>query len=103
MKQLNNDPEFIRKRDAGRNTPEAEARYRAAIYNPERLAKLSKAASKAVEILDPDTMEVVAEYSSARNAGIETGYNEINIGQACNGKYYKTGHIFHGYYWRYKQ
>lgn len=43
--------------------------------------------------------EKVAEYPSTREAERQTGYDNTNIGRACNGKL-KT---YQNYYWRYKE
>ena len=50
---------------------------------------------KPVVQLDPETMEILAEFSCAREAERKTGVSHKHIGDVCNGKRKTTG----GYKW----
>lgn len=68
---------------------------------PQEHLELHKAIT--VEMCNPDTMEVIQTFPSAREAERITGFSHQNICLACNGQYYSKGHIYKNFYWRYKQ
>lgn len=55
--------------------------------------------SKAVQALNPKTLEVVMEFPSAMEAERQFGFNQSNVAKCCNGKR-KTAY---GYIWRFKE
>ena len=71
----------------------------------ERKAKISAAEknhpnmSKAVQALDPKTLEVVMEFPSTREAERQFGFNHSAVSQCCRGKL----NIYKGLIWRYAE
>ena len=55
--------------------------------------------NKPVVQIDPNTNEVVNTYCSAREASRQTGFNQGNISQCCNGKRKTTG----GFIWKFAE
>lgn len=61
------------------------------------IKKSAKARSKAIEMIDAVTNEVIKQFESIASAGRETGINPANITSVCNGQRNKAG----GYKWRF--
>ena len=55
--------------------------------------------NKPVVQIDPNTNKVVNTYCSAREASRQTGFNQGNISQCCNGKRKTTG----GFIWKFAE
>ena len=55
--------------------------------------------NKTVVQINPNTNEVVNTYCSAREASRQTGFNQGNISQCCNGKRKTTG----GFIWKFAE
>lgn len=62
------------------------------------IKKNTQALQKAVEMLDPNTNDVIQEFASISEAGRKMKINHSNIGTVCKGIRPKAG----GYKWRYK-
>ena len=76
------------------------ARMAAALKTNEKAkiarAKVAAALSKAVQALDPATMEVVMEFPSTREAQRQ-GFDHGAVGKCCNGKW----KLYKGFIWRF--
>lgn len=68
--------------------------------SPQEHQELHKAIP--VEMCNPDTLEVIQTFPSAKEAERITGFDNGNICKACRGQYYSKGHIYKDFYWRYK-
>lgn len=75
--------------------------------SPESIAKKSAAQtnhpnmSKAVQALNPKTLEVVMEFPSTREAGRQ-GFDQSAVGKCCRNCFNHQGNnVYKGYIWRY--
>lgn len=73
------------------------------LHEADRVKALTEAKSITVEMCNPDTMEVIQTFSSAKEAARITGFDQSAICKACKGQYSTKGHIYKNFYWRYKQ
>lgn len=74
------------------------------LHENDRCNAVKEALSITVEMCNPDTMEVKQTFPSAREAERITGFSNQGISAACNGIYSTNkGHIYKGFYWRFKQ
>lgn len=74
------------------------------LHEADKIRGAKEALSMIVEMCNPDTMEVIQTFPSVREAERITGFGNQAISAACNGKYSThKGHIYKGFYWRYKQ
>lgn len=74
------------------------------LHENDRCNAVKEALSITVEMCNPDTMEVIQTFSSAREAERITGFGNQSISDACRGQYSThKGHIYKNFYWRFKQ
>lgn len=74
------------------------------LHEADRIKALIDACSMTVEMCNPDTLEVIQTFPSAKEAARITGFDQSAICKACKGIYTKANsHIYKDFYWRYKQ
>ena len=75
---------------------EKVAEARRGVYNTKK--------SKAVQALDPKTLEVVMEFPSAAEAQRQYGFHQGNISACCRNCFNRSGNnVYKGFIWRYKE
>lgn len=69
--------------------------------SPEHIAKIAASKSKAVQALNPKTLEVVMEFASTAEAGRQ-GFNASAVSACCRNCFNRPGNnVYKGYIWRY--